>query len=171
MNVPQTQVRVTSVTSNSKESTLYLDSHADTCLLCADALVTQDHGHPVDVFPYGLALGYRNYQTVSGVIGYEHLIMGQTYHLDIHEEISIPHLEHHLLYPMKARVNDVTINEIPKFIASNPTNETHSIIVTDPDDPAQRVILTLDICGVTKYLPTRPITKKNGNLVRNQVLN
>ena len=64
--------------------------------------------------------------------------MGQTYHMVIHQVISIPHLEHHLLLPMQARLNDVTINEIPKFIASNPTKETHSIIITDPDDPAQQ---------------------------------
>ena len=36
---------------------------------------------------------------------------------------------------------------------------THSIIVTDPGDPAQRVILPLDIRGVTTYLPTWHITK------------
>ena len=60
---------------------------------------------------------------------------------------------------MQACVNDVIINEIPKFLASNPTNETHSIIVTDPDDPSQRVIFPLSIRGVTTYFPTRPITK------------
>ena len=75
--------------------------------------------------------------------------MGQTYHLFIHQAISIFHLEHHIL----------TINEITKFLSSNPTNETHSIIVTDTDDPAQQVILPLDICGVTMYFPTQPITK------------
>ena len=46
---------------------------------------------------------------------------------------------------MQSRVNDVTINEIPKFLAANPTNETHSIIVTDTDDWAQQVFLHLDM--------------------------
>ena len=104
-------------------------------------------------------MGDRTYQTVSGVIGYDHPVTGQTYHLVIHQAISIPHLEHHLLCPMQSRVNDVTINEIPKFLASNPTNETHSIIVTDSDDPEQLMILPLTICGVTTYFPTRHITK------------
>ena len=63
--------------------------------------------------------------------------MGQTYHLVIHQLIRIPHLEHHLIFRMHTRVNDVTINEIPRFLASNLTNDTHSIIVTDPDDLAQ----------------------------------
>ena len=60
---------------------------------------------------------------------------------------------------MQACVHDVTIDEIPKFIASNPTNETHYITVTDPNDPAQLVIFPLAIRGVTTYFPTRPITK------------
>ena len=33
VNIPETQVRVTSVTSNYKVSTVDLDSHADTCVL------------------------------------------------------------------------------------------------------------------------------------------
>ena len=69
MNAPQIQVRVTSVTSNSKESTLDLDSHADTCVLGANALVIQDHGRPVNVLSYYPDLGDRTYQTLSGVIG------------------------------------------------------------------------------------------------------
>ena len=56
VNVPHIQVRVTSVTSNSKDSTLDLDSHADTCILGANSLEIQDHGRPVDVLSYDLAL-------------------------------------------------------------------------------------------------------------------
>ena len=61
---------------------------------------------------------------------------------------------------MQARVNDLTINEIPKFLAYNPKNETQSIIVIDHDDPSQQVIFPLDISGVTMYLPTQTITKR-----------
>ena len=108
---------------------------------------------------YNSALGDPTYQTVIGVIGYDHPITGQTYHLVFHQAISIPHLEHHLLCPIQYRVNNVTINEIPKLLASNLKNETHSIIVVDPDDPVQIVILYLAIRGVTTHFPTRPITK------------
>ena len=47
VNVLQTQVKFMSVTSNSKYSTLDLDSYADTCVLGANALVIQDHVRPV----------------------------------------------------------------------------------------------------------------------------
>ena len=99
MEVPQTQVRVTSLTSNSKESTLDLDSHDDTCVLCDNSLVIQYHGRPINVLSYNPALVDRTYQTVSGVIGYEHSITGQIYHLVIHQAISISHLEHPLSLP------------------------------------------------------------------------
>ena len=60
---------------------------------------------------------------------------------------------------MQPCIDDVTINEIPKFLAYILINETHSIFVTDPIDPAQRLISTLAIIGVTVYFPTRTITK------------
>ena len=85
MNAPYNQVRVTSVTYNCKESLLDLDSHADTCVLGANALVIQDHGRPLNVLSYDQSLGDRTYKTVSGVIGYDHPITGQTYHLVIHQ--------------------------------------------------------------------------------------
>ena len=101
----------------------------------------------------------RNYQTVSGVIGYDHPITRQIYHLVIHQSLIIPNLEHNLLCPMQACVNDATINEIPKYLAYNLTNETHSIIVTDTNETKQRMVIPLDVFKVTTYLPTRPITK------------
>ena len=61
VNSPQTQVRVTSVTSNYKESTLDLDSHADICVLGANNIVIQDHGCPVNIFSCDPALGYHTY--------------------------------------------------------------------------------------------------------------
>ena len=60
---------------------------------------------------------------------------------------------------MQSHANDVTINEIPKFIASDLTNETHSIIVLDPDEPVQRVIFPLAVRRVTTYFPPWHITR------------
>ena len=92
VKISQTQVRVTSVTSNSKESTLDIDSHADICVLGANNIVIQDHGCPVNVLSYDPVFGYHTYLTVSSVIREDHSIMGKTYHLVIHQAISIPHL-------------------------------------------------------------------------------
>ena len=88
-------------------------------------------------------------------------LQGNTYDLVIHQSISIPHLGNHLLCPIQACVNDVNIIEISNCFASNLTNETHYIIVTDPDDPSQRLIFPLAMHGVTMYLLTQHITKES----------
>ena len=69
-----------------------------------------------------------------------------TYHIVTRQGIIIPHLEHHLLCLMQARVNDVTVNETPRFLTPEPNGETHAIIVTDPDNLAA-VILPLALNG------------------------
>ena len=140
LNIPQTQIRVTSVTSTSKESTLDLDAHADTCVLCANVLVIKDHDRPVNVLAYDPALGDHTYQTASCVIGYDHPITVQTYHLVIHQAIIIPHLEHHLLCPMHktlAITSTVTVHVTGRQITS-----TLSVQVTGRHNHCQYLIET-----------------------------
>ncbi len=50
------------------ETTLELDSHADTCVLRRDALIILDYNRPVSVVGYDESLGSKTYQTVSGVV-------------------------------------------------------------------------------------------------------
>ena len=134
------------------------DTHADTCVLGADALIIQNYNRPVNVTGYDTALGSRTYQTVSGVRKYRHPHTGLEYALVIHQAIHIPHLDHDLFCLMQSRVNDVTINDIPTFLCTNPTPEDHAIIVTDPLTPNKRLIMPMFIRGVTSYLPTEVMT-------------
>ncbi len=53
------------------ETTLELDSHADTCVLGRDALIILDYNRPVSVVGYDESLGSKTYQTVSGVVTYD----------------------------------------------------------------------------------------------------
>ncbi len=53
------------------ETTLELDSHADTCVLGCDALVILDYNRPVSVVGYDESLRSKTYQTVSGVVAYD----------------------------------------------------------------------------------------------------
>ncbi len=50
------------------ETTLELDSHADTCVLRPDALIILDYNRPVSIVGYDESLGSKTYQTVSGVV-------------------------------------------------------------------------------------------------------
>jgi hypothetical protein len=53
------------------ETTLELDSHADTCVLGSDALIILDYQRPVHVVGYDESLGTKTYATVSGVVAYD----------------------------------------------------------------------------------------------------
>ncbi len=105
------------------ETTLELDSHADTCVLGHDALIILDYNKPVSVVGYDESLGSKTYQTVSDVVAYDDPQTRRMLHLIINQAIHIPHLDHHLLCPMQCRVNDVIINNLPKFLATDPTDQ------------------------------------------------
>jgi hypothetical protein len=92
------------------------------------------------------------------VVTYDDPQTGRTLHLVIHQAIHIPHLDHHLLCPMQCCVNDVIINNLPKFLASDPTDQTHALTIKDPNNPLQPVILPLILRGVTLLLYVRPVT-------------
>ncbi len=140
------------------ETTLELDSHANTCVLGRDALIILDYNRPVSVVGYDESLGSKPYQTVSGLVAYDDPQTGRMLHLIINQAIHIPHLDHHLLCPMQCRVNDMTVNDLPNFLAANPTDQTHALTLTNPDNPLQLVILPLTLRGVTLLLNVRNVT-------------
>jgi hypothetical protein len=129
------------------ETTLELDSHANTCVLGCDALIILDYNRPVPIVGYDESLGSKTYQTVSGVVAYDDPQTGRTLHLIINQAIHIPHLDHHLLCPMQCRVNDVTVNDLPNFLAADPTDQTHALTLNNPDNPLQQVILPVNSEG------------------------
>ncbi len=106
---------------------------------------------------YDESLGSKTYQTVSGVVAYDDPQTRRKLHLIINQAIHIPHLDHHLLCPMQCRVNDMTINNLPKFLAANPTDQTHALTINDPDNPLQLFILPLTLRGVTLLLNVRTV--------------
>jgi hypothetical protein len=64
---------------------------------------------------------------------------------------------------MQCRVNDVIINNLPKFLATDPTDQMHALTLTDPDNPLQLVILPLILRGVTSVLNVRSMTVNEFN--------
>ena len=55
-------------------------------------------------------------------------------------------------------MNDVSINDVPKFLLKNPSPDDHAFVVSDPDDPSKTLTLPLMLRGVTSYLPTDTVT-------------
>ncbi len=130
------------------ETTLELDSHADTSVLSKYTLIFLDYDCPVRVEAYDPRLGSAEYCTVSGAIACDDPMTGRTLLLVINQAIHIPHLDHHLLYPMQCRMNDMTVNEMPKFLAPDPPDKMHALTLQDPDCPSQTIILPLELRGV-----------------------
>jgi hypothetical protein len=95
---------------------------------------------------------------VSGVVAYDDPQTERMLHLIINQAIHIPHLDHHLLCPMQCRVNDVTVNNLPKFLAADPTEQTHALTLTNPNNPLHLVILPLTLRGVMLLLNVRSVT-------------
>jgi hypothetical protein len=117
-------------------------------VLGRNAIIILDYNRPVSVVGYDESLGSKTYQTVSGVVAYDDPQTGRMLHLIINQAIRIPHFDHHLLCPMQCRVNDVTVNNLPKFLAADPTDQTHALTLTDPNNLLQPVILPLTLRGV-----------------------
>jgi hypothetical protein len=140
------------------ETTLELDSHTNTCVLGRGALITLDYNRPVSVVGYDESLGSKTYPTVSGVVAYADPQTGRMLHLIINQAIHIPHLDHHLLCPMQCHVNDVIVNNLSKFLSTDPTDQTHALTLTDPNNPLQPVILPLTLRGVTLVFNVRSTT-------------
>jgi len=120
--------------NNPLEMSLELDSHADMTVLGAGALIIQSNDQPVEVVRYDPQQGLQTFEMVSGVLAFDHPRDGQVYHLVFHQAIRMPQLDHHLLCPMQRRVNDVTVNNVPKFLTHFPTDNTHTLIVQNPDN-------------------------------------
>ena len=116
-----------------------------------DALIILNYDRPVDVEGYDPTLGKQRFDTVSGVVAYNHPQTGEVFHLVINQAIHIPHLDHHLLCPMQCRVNDVTVGKTPKFLVPNPTDKTHALTITDDDDRSQAVLLCCFTCGNQRW--------------------
>jgi hypothetical protein len=79
--------------------------------------------------------------------------------LIVHQAINLPHLPHNLLNPMQIRLNDVVVNETPKFQCANLTNLYHTITVKG-ENMNDELIITLDLQGVVSCFTTRKPTQE-----------
>jgi hypothetical protein len=59
---------------------------------------------------------------------------------------------------MQCRVNEVIINNLPKFLAADPNDQTHALTLTNPNNSSQPVILPLILKGVTLVLNVKSTT-------------
>ena len=142
--------------TDDQESTTDLDSHADTCVVGKNALIILDFETPVRVTGYD-KLKAKSYRTISAALAYDDPKMGEVHILEVQQAIEIPHLHHNLLCPMQLRVNDVEVNERPKFLTRYPTSH---VIIVPSEGCDVRLTIPLSLKGVTSYFPTRKPTRE-----------
>ena len=151
-------IQILSILSNDRETSLELDTHTDTCASGHDALMFLDHEQPIKILGYDPALGNKEYQTVASALAYDHPQTGQTYYFVIYQGIEDPKLDHSPVSLYQYRVNDMTINDVPKILTPNPTIETHPICVPNPYDKPGTLISPLVLDSMTSYLPMKKPT-------------
>jgi hypothetical protein len=137
-----------------------LDSHADASVVGMEVITFQDFERPVNVSGYDpkgpMAMALK---TVSAGMAYDVPGNGRVVILIVHQEINLPHLPHNLLNPMQMRLNDVVVNETPKFQCANPTNISHTITVKG-ENMNDELIIPLDLRGVVSCFTIRKPTQE-----------
>eukprot|EP00978_Attheya_sp_CCMP212_P038406 scaffold190171_cov30-Attheya_sp.AAC.1 len=134
------------------------DSHDDTSVVGKECLVFHDFERPVNVSGFDSSLGTVNDRSVvSAALAYDDATTGEVIIVVIHQAIYIPTMDHNLLCPIQLRMNEVMIDDCPKFLYLNPTDETHAIKVSGADSEDDYLI-PLSLQGVTLFFPTRKPT-------------
>ena len=137
-----------------------LDNHADTSIVSpVAALVFHDFEHPVNISGYDGSVGSTQAQVVSAAVAYDCPATGDTYMLVIHQAVAVPSMQHILLSSMQLRDNAVRVNDEPKYLAPNLSQEHHLIIIPEANN-VPTLCIPLRINGVTSYFPTRRPTKE-----------
>jgi hypothetical protein len=70
---------------------------------------------------------------------------------------------------MQCCINDVTVNNAPKFLPCFPTDNMHALIMQNPDNDLATLSFPLHLQGVTLYLPVhKPAAAKweTGDIVQ-----
>lgn len=140
------------------ESRTDLDSHADQCAVGRNALFVHDYERPINVSGYNpsgpVASNLRT--AVSAALAYDDAMSGQTVILIVNQAIYIPDLNHNLLGTMQLCLNDVKVNDVPRFLTDRPDQHTHSLVIPTADDP---YVIPLTLKGVASSFPTRKPTE------------
>jgi hypothetical protein len=116
---------VSSLSSNNSRTEL--DSHADTTVLGKHCLIVSQTNRTADVAAFmpdfGLA---EKIPIITEALAYDHP-EGETIIIIVNQALSIPTLEDNLVCTNQCRMNDVIIDECPKSLSPNPTDDTHTL--------------------------------------------
>ena len=108
-----------------------------------------DHEKAVNIVGYDKSKGTlaTNMKPVSGALAYDNPTSGKTVMIVIHQAIYVLTMDCNLICPIQVRMNDVKLDDKPKFIVEDPTNESHAI--SCEDNTGTLINITLELKGAT----------------------
>jgi hypothetical protein len=129
-----------------------LDSHADASVIGKNALIMHVLEKRVNVTGVDPLQGkVKDLNLVSAALACDCPTTGETIILMTHQAVHIPTMEIDLLCPMQMRVNDVELQECPKFMEEWPSDMSHALHIAQHGD---ELCVLFGIRGVTSYFPT-----------------
>ena len=120
-------MRVNAVLTDYKDQQTDLDSHAYMCVIGQHALIVHNFNFPVNVVGYDPYKGIvtLNCPTVLSAVAYDRPMTGGVFIIEVNQVILIYHLHNKILCPIHMSMYDVKLNDIPKYLTENPTDQTH----------------------------------------------
>ena len=146
-NAPRSLLETTVIMPQSKSE---LDSRADTCVLGDNALITHSYDKFVKVTGFDPSAPAIEAEIVSGALAHDQPDTGEVMMLMVHQALLTKGRSNNLLNPMQMRVNDVEVNECPKYLRDHPTENDHAIVV---DSESEKLIIPLSLNGTASYVP------------------
>ena len=128
-------------------------------MLGKHAHIFMDHDRSVDIVGYNKSKGTlaTNMKTVSGALAYDNPTSGTTVIIVLHQAIHVPTMDWNLICLMQVRMNDVKLDDKPKFLTEDPTDVSH--VISCEDNMGNLVNIAPSLKGVTSYFPTMKPTK------------
>ena len=132
-----------------------MDSHADSPVVGKNSYIIETQGKKVTVNGFTKSLGSKTVPVVDAAVAYDCEFTGKVYILIIRNALYFEEMSINLISPFILRLAGLHVNEEPKFMASHPTLDHHSISIPDSD-----IRFHMALNGIISYLPTRRPTKE-----------
>ena len=128
-----------------------LDSHADSPMVGSYSTVLEYTGRKANVT--GFTEDLRRPMTVpvvNAALAYDCDITGETRILVVCNALYFKNMDVNLIPPFMMRLAGVEVNECPKFLSKNPSEDNHSMYF-----PREDVRISFHLEGIISYIPTR----------------
>jgi hypothetical protein len=152
------QQLLTETNTDATEHPMDLDSHANTCLVGKNALFVHVSNKKVNATEFDPTLGkVKDLDLLSAALSYDCPDTGETVILMAHQAVHVPTMTNDLLCPTQMRVNEIGIQECPKFLTQQHLDDiTHTLSI---NQDGEELMIPLVLQGVVvSYLPTQKPT-------------